>query len=100
VPQVSGLRCRPERDAYIAPQLELRRDLRNDAYDYLGVNMHDGLSPDILIRCGKCGKQFLAHKDQVILQLYWVCTDCGKREDIRPDQVVAIQGASEFQSGE
>ena len=56
--------------------------------------MHDDLSPDILIRCSKCGKQFLAHKDQVIQQLYWVCTHCGEREDIRPDQVVAIQGAS------
>ena len=37
--------------------------------------MHDVLSPDILMGCSKCGKQFLAHKDQKIQQLYWVCTN-------------------------
>ena len=62
--------------------------------------MNNGFSPDILIRCSKCERQFLAHKDQVIQQLYWVCTNCGRREDIRPDQVVEIQRASEFPSDE
>lgn len=56
----------------------------------------DGHNPDILIKCDRCGKEFLAHKDQVVEQLYWVCTHCGLRQDISANWVAAIQEASEF----
>lgn len=53
-------------------------------------------SPDILVTCSKCAKRYVAHKDQMIEQLHTVCTHCGAREDIRPDQVEAIRSSSEF----
>ena len=53
-------------------------------------------TPAIQIWCDRCGLKFLAHKDQVVQQLHWVCTHCGRREAIRPDQVVDILQGSEF----
>jgi DNA-directed RNA polymerase subunit M/transcription elongation factor TFIIS len=53
-------------------------------------------SPDIFVTCSRCATRYLAHKDQMIEQLYTVCTQCGAREDIRPDQVEAIRSSSEF----
>jgi hypothetical protein len=52
--------------------------------------------PDIFFTCSNCARRYVAHKDQVIEQLYCVCTHCGARENIRPDQVEAIRTSSEF----
>jgi hypothetical protein len=52
--------------------------------------------PDILIRCSRCEKQFPAHKDQVVEQLYWVCTHCGMRENISANDVVTILQSAEY----
>jgi DNA-directed RNA polymerase subunit RPC12/RpoP len=57
-------------------------------------------TPDITIKCSNCGNRFVAHKDQVVEQLYWVCTHCHHRQDISANWVAAIQDASEFPSHE
>ena len=58
--------------------------------------MSNAQNPDVLIRCSRCGKKFSAHKDQVVQQLYWVCTHCGMRANISPNDVVTILESDEF----